>query len=384
MCLVMLRPRNILLFLIALSLLTGCSFRRRKYENPITNNSEQPDKILFDKAVNDIEKGRYQIARLTLNTLMNTYDTSEYMAKAKLAVADSWMREGSSTALAQAEAEYKDFELFYPNMEESAEAQEKICEIHYKQMEKPDRDPHQAQRAEDECRNLLLQYPNSKFAPRASQRLRNIQETLAQGEFMVGSFFFNKRSYPSAANRLENAVNAYPLFSKSDEALWMAGNSYAKLPAKWKPKAVDAFQRIVRDYPLSPRAEDAKKQLQAMEADIPEADPRQVARMKYEAENYDKPGRIGTALGMFSRGPDVSAAAKQGEPAMQPLRPSIPVSIPTPEEIARAQAQQNGTAAPNADVGAEVITGPAALDTQPDSRLNQPRQPATPGVKPTN
>src|SRR5690242_11197737 len=129
MSFVMLRPRNILLFLIALSLLTGCSFRRRKYENPITNNSEQPDKILFDKAVNDIEKGRYQIARLTLNTLMNTYDTSEYMAKAKLAVADSWMREGSSTALAQAEAEYKDFELFYPNMEESAEAQEKICEI---------------------------------------------------------------------------------------------------------------------------------------------------------------------------------------------------------------------------------------------------------------
>src|SRR5207248_2325767 len=124
-------------------------------------------------------KGRYTIARLTLNTLMNTYDTSEYMAKAKLAVADSWMREGSSTALAQAEAEYKDFELFYPNMEEAAEAQEKICEIHYKQMEKPDRDPHQAQRAEDECRNLLLQYPNSKFAPRAQQRLRNIQETLA-------------------------------------------------------------------------------------------------------------------------------------------------------------------------------------------------------------
>ena len=30
--------------------------------------------MLFDKAINDIEKGRYEIARLTLNTLINTYD----------------------------------------------------------------------------------------------------------------------------------------------------------------------------------------------------------------------------------------------------------------------------------------------------------------------
>ena len=375
--------RNFVVLALAVSLLTTGCLRRRKYENPISNNSEQPDKILFDKAVNDIEKGRYQVARLTLNTLMNTYDTSEYMAKAKLAVADSWMREGSSTAFAQAEAEYKDFELFYPNMEESAEAQEKICEIHYRQMEKPDRDPMQAQRAEDECRNLLLQYPNSKFAPRAQQRLRNIQESLAEGEFLAGSFYFNKGSFPAAANRLQNAVNAYPLYSKSDEALWLAGSSYAKLPAKFRTNAIDAFQRIVRDYPLSLHAEEARKQLQAMEAEIPEADPEQTARMKYEAENYSKPGRVSSTLGMFRRGPDVSGAAKQGEPAMTPLRPSIPVSVPSPEEIAKAQAAQQ-TGGTN-DVGAEVITGPSVLDSQPDSRLQnqqRPAQPATPGAKP--
>ena len=46
---------------------------------------------------------------------MNTYDTSEYLAKAKLAIADSWFREGGSHGLAQAEAEYKDFILFYPD-----------------------------------------------------------------------------------------------------------------------------------------------------------------------------------------------------------------------------------------------------------------------------
>jgi len=203
------------------ALSTGCGFRRKKYENPIGKDTQQPDKVLFDKAINDIEKGRYEVARLTLNTLMNTYDTSEYMAKSKLAIADSWMREGGSHALAQAEAEYKDFILFYPTMEESAEAQEKVCMIHYKQMEKPDRDQTHAVRAEDECRNLLLQFPNSKFAPRVAQTLRNIQEVIAEGEFRVGSFYHNKGSHPAAANRLQTLVDQYPLFSDADEALWL-------------------------------------------------------------------------------------------------------------------------------------------------------------------
>src|SRR5918993_5191753 len=161
---------------LVLGLLSSCGFRRKKYENPITKDTEQPDKVLFDKAIRDMENGRYEVARLTLQTLMNTYDTSEYMAKAKLAYADSWFREGGSNGLAQAEAEYKDFILFYPTMEESAEAQEKVCMIHYRQMEKPDRDNLHAVRAEEECRNLLRQFPNSKFAPRAQQLLRNIQE----------------------------------------------------------------------------------------------------------------------------------------------------------------------------------------------------------------
>src|ERR1041385_8390504 len=160
-------------------LLTSCSLHRKKYENPITKDTQQPDKVLFDKAIGDIEHGRYEVARLTLNTMINTYDTSEYLAKAKLAVADSWYREGGAHGLAQAEAEYKDFILFHPTMEEAAESQWKVCQIHYRQMEKADRDPTQAQRAEDECRQVLTQFPNSKYGKQAEQMLRNVQEVLA-------------------------------------------------------------------------------------------------------------------------------------------------------------------------------------------------------------
>src|ERR1700739_2546453 len=131
--------------LCAFWLLSGFGiFHKKKYETPITKETMQPDKVLFDRAIKNIEHGNYLTARLTLNTLINTYDTSEYLAKANLAIADSWFREGDSHGLAQAEIAYKDFILFYPNMEEAAESQSKVCDIHIKQMSKADRDNSEA------------------------------------------------------------------------------------------------------------------------------------------------------------------------------------------------------------------------------------------------
>src|SRR5579883_2548416 len=275
--------RKALLALTAACLATSCF--HKKYETPITKNTQQPDKVLFDQAIKDIEKGRYETARISLQTMMSTYESSEYMAKAKLAVADSWYREGGANGLAQAEAEYKDFILFYPTMEEAAEAQNKVCDIHYKQMEKSDRDPMHAFRAEDECRQLLVQFPNSKFAPDAQQKLRNIQEVLADHEFRAGYFYHTKGSYPAAANRLQGVADQFPLYSGADEALWELADSYQKMGDRFDDKKAAALARIVKDYPLSGHVDEAKDELKAMKRPVPDADPVAYARMKYELEN---------------------------------------------------------------------------------------------------
>lgn len=337
-------------------------FRRKKYENPITKDTQQPDKVLFDKAVHDIERGRFEVARITLNTLINTYDTSEFLAKAKLAIADSWYREAGAHGWAQAEAEYKDFILFYPTLEEAAEAQSKVCDIHYKQMDKADRDVTHASRAETECRQLLVQFPNSKFAPIAEQKLRDIQEVLAEGEFRVGEFYHKKGSNPAAANRLAYVVDQYPLYSSADEALWLSADSYRQMPSRFKQKETDALTRIVREYPLSPYSEDAKKRLKELEQPIPEPDPVATAHMKYELENRTKGGMLNPVKNMIRRGPDVHTAAKSGTPAMTSIRPSIPASVPAPVV----------TTAGTTDVTAGTVSDGSAIDKQPDARQNQP------------
>jgi len=346
-------------------LLTSCGFKAKKYDDPITKDTKQPDKVLFDRAIGDIEHGRFEVARITLNTLINTYDQSEFLAKAKLAIADSWYREGGAASLAQAEAEYKDFILFYPTMEEAAESQEKICMIHYKQMDKSDRDATQAIRAEDECRQLIVQFPNSKYVDETKQLLRNIQESIAEGEYLVGSFYFKRGDNSAAANRMSHLVDQYPLYSKADLALFDMGQAYGRLGARFRKQEGEAYAKIVRDYPLSPYADDAVSRLKELELPVPEQDKEAVARMQYEKDHRVKPSMYQRDTLFVRRNPDMSMAAKTGDPAMTTMRPSVPPLVPQPAGAAGAA---------NGDVTATTVGNSNALDTKPDARANPPAQ----------
>src|SRR6202522_2804011 len=189
--------------------------------------SKQPDKELFDKAMTAMKKGKFDVARLDLQTLLNTYPESEYQMRAKLAVGDSWFKEGGTAALTQAEAEYKDFITFFPNQPEAAEAQMRDADIYYMQMEKPDRDATNAERAAAEYRTMVQQFPDSTFVPRAKQRLREVQEVLAERQFQVGSFYFSHENWPATIARLQTVTDNYPLYSHSDLALIGLGDAYA-------------------------------------------------------------------------------------------------------------------------------------------------------------
>ena len=345
-----------------LLLASGCG--KSPYDNPIANNSQQPDKILFDKAVESIERHRYELARITLQTLINTYPDSEYIAKAKLAIADSWYREGTSSALAQAEAEYKDFITFFPSMEEAAESQLKICEIHYAQVQKPDRDNVHAVRADQECRQLLLKYPNSVFREDTEQLLRNVQEVIAEGEYRVGMFYIDKGSYRAGVNRLQSITEHYPLFSKADQTLWTMGETYGEMGDNFEDNQAESYQKLVSSYPLSPFVEEARQKLMAMDRENPDANPERFEIHKFNVENRIEPGTIGKFWGLFRGKPNLGHAAKAGDPAMSTLVPTTPPGIRTP-------ATTSPGAAPSADVTVETISGPSALDTEPDARINQ-------------
>jgi outer membrane protein assembly factor BamD len=305
----------------------GCGSKNMVATAP-ASGSAQPDKILYDRALNDYQHGRYTEARLSLQALINTYPDSEYLAKAKLAVADSYYKEGGVEGLTQAVAEYKDFITFFPFLDEAAYAQMQVGMAHYRMMEKPDRDNTQAQLAEEEFQTFLLKYPQSPLAPAAEQRLREVQEVLAEGDFDVAHFYYVKGDYRASAARLMEITGRYPLFSQSDRALWMLGDIYRRASrgskneqerARWRELSDVEYARLMREYPLSPLTADAKRQLTEDGLKIPPPDPQALARAQYDEKfAADHPGMVHRALGMVKSSPDVSAAAHAGQPDLNP------------------------------------------------------------------
>jgi outer membrane protein assembly factor BamD len=327
--------KSVIVLIISLAfVLSGCS-HKNKVENPLANlDSKQPDKVLFDRASDALQHRQYDVARLTFQTLINTYPDSEYIARAKLGVADSWYAEGNTAAMAQAEAEYKDFQTFFPNMPEAAEAQFKVAGIHYKQMLKPDRDYTHAKRAEDEYRQLIQSYPDSKLVADAKQRLREVQEVLGEREFGIGKFYYGRESYAAAVARLKTLADQYPLYSGADEALYMLGDAYERQVANLKAattasvaqerligelhkRAADAYSRIVTRYPVTDRAADARERLKNLSFPVPEPTAEAIAQNKAEEESRSEMGTMARLMSNFKARPDIASAAKAGEPVME-------------------------------------------------------------------
>jgi outer membrane protein assembly factor BamD len=300
--------------------------------------SAEPDKVLYNRAMEDLKHNKYTEGRLALQTLINTYPDSEYLAKAKLAVADSYYKEGGTSNLSQSVQEYKDFITFFPFLDEAAYAQMQVGMAHFKLMEKADRDNAQAQQAEDEFQTMLLKYPQSPLALQAEQHLREVQEVLADGDYRVAHFYYTKQDYRASAARLVEIADRYPLFSESDEVLWMLGDIYSRMKAAvknedqrnhWADLAGECYARIIREYPQSKHVKDSKARLTAMGMPVPTADPEALAQVQKE-QAYQRQHHSNAVLqapvGMLKGSPDISHAAHAGAPNLNPPTDTISAS----------------------------------------------------------
>ena len=365
------RNSSFVLLGLLLTLTVACT--NKKSVNPLANvGSKQPDKVLFDRAMDAMKHNRFDVSRMTLQTLINTYPDSEFIARAKLAVADSWYAEGGTTAMQQAEIEYKDFRTFFPNMPEAAEAQLKVANIHYQEMEKADRDFTHAMRAEEEYRSLIQEYPDSKLVPEAKQRLREVQEVLAQREFNIGRFYYLRLAYPAAIARLKTLVDRYPLYSGADEALYLLGQSYegeidvirkngrmnevnkGKMIEGLTKEASEAYGRIIKRYPAMDRALDAKARLEGLHQPVPRPTRAALELNKKEVASRQQAGIMSSMLGNFEKHPDVAKASHVGDPTMVDPAPT------NPGDVVRKVVSAGGMAGGDNKIGVETVDGKVA------------------------
>ena len=363
--------------------------------NPLAGvESKQPDKELYDKAMVAMRKGRYDVARLDLQTLLNTYPESEYRMRAKLSVGDTWFKEGGSAALTQAEAEYEDFITFFPNAPEAAEAKMKVADIYYKQMDKPDRDYSNAQSAEKEYREMINMFPDSTLVPRAKQKLRDVQEVLAEREAVIGLYYDSREDYVAAIARLETVADTYPLYSKSDQVLIGIGDAYAgeahniliapglpgavreRLHTMYKDKAAAAYSRVITRYPMAPHVEDARDRLVAMNRPVPEPTPAAIAENDAEVRSQQPLHFTDVMFDIIKRGPTVVSATHVGEPTLEDPRRVLAPDMNNQNKALLEEAINAGKPQPPA--AAAIPTGPN-VPPRSDQPSTAPLQMQAPG-----
>jgi outer membrane protein assembly factor BamD len=372
---------------------TKKELRKEKKIEPV--DAALPDKVLYDKALDATKRGHFDVARLDLQTLLNTYPDSQYQLKAKLAIADSWYKEGGTAALTQAEQEYKDFITFFPNAPEAAEAQMRVGDIYFRQMDKPDRDYAKATHAEEEYRLMLQQFPESTLVPQAKQRLREVQEVMATREAAIAAFYATHSSnWPAAIARYQTVVDTYPQYSHMDDVLIGLGDAYEtearyvrtlKLPEAGKARlekiyddqAIAAYSKVVLEHSAAPHVEDARDRLDAMNVPIPKPTPEQMAA-SVALENSRRQYRLqdrATLLVMHK--PDVVLAARDGEPTLADPSPTLAPKIYT--KIVTDFADAVNPNAPAAPAGAAPTIAPttdAATASAPAAAA--PAAPAAP------
>ncbi len=368
--------------------------KEKKADVLIGQDSKLPDKQLYDKALTAMKKGHFDVARLDLQTMLNTYPDSQYQMRAKLAIADTWYKEGGTAALTQAESEYADFRVFFPNVPEAAEAQMRIGDIYFRQMDKPDRDYSKSMHAEEEYRRMLTDYPDSTLVPQAKQRLREVQEVLASREADIASYYATRENWAAVIARYQTVVDTYPLYSHMDDALIGLGDAYeaearylrtlrnlpeagkAKLEALYDGQAADAYRAVVLEHSAAPHVEDARDRLAAMNLPIPVPTKEQLAASEALENSRATYKLVDVARLFIMHQPDTVLAPRSGEPTMTDpkptLAPTVVAKVKTDFSSAFANAPVPVAATVPAAVAADATASPVA------AAVAAPAEPAAP------
>jgi outer membrane protein assembly factor BamD len=253
------------------------------------------------------------------------------------------------------------------------------------------------------------------------QQLRNVQEVLAQREYLIGQFYESVDNYPAAIARLQTVADTYPLFSRSDQVLIDIGDCYEgeahnvaiasnvpgavreRLRTIYLNKAAAAYDEVITRYPMDPHVEDARDRLVVLNRPIPEPTQAEVAESDAEERSRQPLHFADRTLGLIKRGPTVVEAAHVGQPtltdppriiapditrenialyqeALGAGRPSVPAVAATPTPVNEPPRTGQPSQAPlqlappggSTGVGVSIVSAPSGPVASPVAAASNP------------
>lgn len=197
-----------LLGVLILSLLSGaCSTVAPEDSNP---------ESLFKAAEEEISGNRYLMAIDKLRMVKNKFPYSKFAAEAQLRIADVYFLQESFT---EAALGYETFRDLYPKHPKTAYATFRIAKSYFGESpENVARDQTPTLKALEGYQEFLRRFPDSAEATEARADAAEATRRLAQKEYEIARFYMKRRDYSSAKHRFEKLIRLYPQSSVAAEA----------------------------------------------------------------------------------------------------------------------------------------------------------------------
>jgi outer membrane assembly lipoprotein YfiO len=230
----------------------------------IASMSSNSDRVIWEAAQKALQGSQWDSARQLCKRIIDGFPQSEFGPEARLALAESYLKEGGTANYILAVAKYREFLTLYPSHPKSDYAQFQAAEAYFRQKNSPDRDQTSTQKALEEYQRLLDIYPSSSYVEPARARIHELRQSLAMSEFQAGYFYQKTRqAWRAAILRYEGLLADYPDYDRIDEVLFRLAECLGA--AGRAPEALPQLNRLINDYPQSPFVPPARRLMDVLQ-----------------------------------------------------------------------------------------------------------------------
>ena len=223
--------RAALVGLLAVTLqLAGCG------STPKDESSETTADRLYKEARDDMESGSYERAIKSMERVEGLAAGSLLSQQALLDTAYLNWKSGERTAALTATDRFIKLNPSSPALDYALYLRGVINFIdnlglfgNFVGQDLSERDQRASREAYQSFKQLVDQFPNSRYVPDARARMNFIVNSLASYEVHVARYYFRRGAYVAAAARAQAAVTEYQQSPAAEEALYLMVQSYDKL-----------------------------------------------------------------------------------------------------------------------------------------------------------
>jgi len=217
-----------------------------------------PADELYSIGEKELTEKRYEQARENFKKIVERHPNSSYAPRGRFLIGEAYYREAEFD---KAIKEFEAFLSFFPRHQIADLVQYRLAMSYYDQVKPVEQDQALTQKALDQFKKLVKEYPESRYATEALAKVDVRRGRLAQKEVWVANYYITQRNPSAARQRLELVLKSYPRTLVIPETLYLLAdvNFYEGKTAE----ALDLLRRLSSEYDYTEWGRRAAQRLRA-------------------------------------------------------------------------------------------------------------------------